>query len=303
MSTINRSYLTNLLLPGAHAIFANYNIYPDQWKEIYSQHTSEKAVEYEIQTSELGPAQMRPEGAPTAMDDMREIFTSRYNHLAYAIGFVITRFAIEDNLYKDQFPQQMLNLRNSLATVKNVNGAYLFNNAFNLNSAGSDGLPMLSTQHPTKSGVLANTFDSFVGLNEQTLEQAITIIKGWTGYSGLKINTNTIKLLTSQSLAFTASRLLNSQYRVGTSNNDINTIAHDKYMPGGSVVNQYILNPNAWFILTDEPNGFKYFSRTKVDIDFLTDISTDNVTVRAMERYSMGYSNWRCVFGSIGAGA
>ena len=303
MTTINRAVISNLLLPGAHAVFANYNIYPAQWKEIYTPYTSNKAIEYEIQTSELGPAQMRPEGSPTYLDDMKEVFTSRYEHLAYAIGFQITRFAIEDNLYKDQFPKQMLNLRNSLETVKNVNGANLFNNAFNLNSAGSDGLPMLSTQHPTKYGVLANTFNNFVGLNESSLEEMITIVKGWTGYSGLKTNTNTIKILTGQSLAFSASRLLNSQYRIGTTNNDINVIAHDKYMPGGSVVNQFIQNPNAWFVLTDEPNGFKYFSRTKLDIDFLTDTMTNNVTVCAMERYSMGFSNWRAVAGSIGVGA
>jgi hypothetical protein len=301
---INRSYITSLLRPGAHAIFANYNIYPEQWKEIYSQHISDKAVEYEIQTKELGIAQIRPEGSPTAMDDMREVFTSSYVNTAYGIGFQITRFAIEDNLYKDQFPQQMQNLRNSLATIKNVNGAYLFNNAFNQqNSAGSDGQPLLSTQHPTNIGTLANTFNNNVGLNEQTLEEAITIIKGWKNYAGLQINTNTIKLLVPQALAFTGSRLLNSQYRVGTTNNDINVLAHDKYMPGGCIVNQYLLNPNAWFILTDEPNGFKYFRRTALDIDFITDPNTDNVTVRAMERYAMGYSNWRCVFGSIGIGA
>lgn len=300
---INRSYITALLRPGAHAIFADYNIYPDQWKEIYSQHISNKAVEYEIETKTLGVAQIRAEGAPTAMDDMRETFTTSYLNTGYSIGFQITRFAIEDNLYKDQFPQQMLSLRNSLATVKNINGASIFNNARNLNSAVSDGLPFLSTQHPTANGVLANTFNSNVGLNEQSLEEAITIIKGWTNYAGLKINTNTIKLLVPQALAFTASRLLNSQYRVGTNNNDISALVHDKYMPGGYTVNQFILNPNAWFILTDNPNGFKYFSRTKVDVDFITDPNTDNVTVRAFERYAMGLSNWRAGFGSIGIGA
>lgn len=301
MATINRSYISSLLRPGLHAVFGNYDIYPDLWKDIYSQHTSDKAVEYEMEMQGLGLAQLKADGAPVALGEMKQVFETQYQNNFYGIGFVITRAAIEDNLYKDQFPQQALNLRNSLATVKNVNGAALFNNAFNLNSIGSDLQPLASTQHPTANGTLANTFTNGVGLNESSIEDAITIIKGWTNYAGLRINTNTIKLLVPQAGAYQASRLLNSQYRTGTANNDISSIVHDKYMPGGFIVNQFIINPNFWGILTDEPNGFKYFSRTKPEVDFITDPNTDNVTVRIIERYAMNFSNWRAGFFSIGA--
>lgn len=303
MSIINRGYITSFLRPGLNTVFANFNTYPDLWKEIYSQHLSEKAVEYDVSFKELDLAQLRGEGAPTAMGDMRELYTTSYLHAAYAIGFQITRFAIEDNLYKEQFPQQALNMRQSLATVKNVNGAYLFNNGFNANSTGGDGQPLYSTAHPTTVGTLANTFTNAVGLNEVSLQSAITIVKGWTNNAGWKINTNTIKLLVPQNMTYEASRLLNSAYTPNSGDNAINPLNYDKWMPGGVCTNQFILNPNFWAILTDEPNGFKYFSRTKPDIDFITDTMTDNVTVRMMERYSMNYSNWRCSFGAIGLGA
>src|ERR1700760_224058 len=131
MSIINRSYITSLLRPGLHAVFGNYNIYPDLWKEFYSQHTSDKAVEYEIEIQGLPLAQLKPDGAPVAMGDMKQVYESSYVNNFYGIGFQITRAAIEDNLYKDQFPQQALNLRNSLATVKNTYGTFFINNAFN----------------------------------------------------------------------------------------------------------------------------------------------------------------------------
>jgi hypothetical protein len=301
MAIINRSYITSLLRPGLHAVFGDFETYPDLWKEIYSQHTSDKAVEYEIELQGLPLAQLKPDGAPVAMGQMNQVYETQYINSFYGIGFQITRAAIEDNLYKDQFPQQALNLRNSLSTVKNTNGAYLFNNAFNANSTGSDGQPLCSTQHPTAQGTLANTFSNGVGLNESSLEDAITIIKSWTNVAGLRINMSPVKLLVPQAGAFQASRILNSQYRTGTTNNDINAIVHDKYLPGGFIVNQFILNPNFWGILTDEANGFKYFQRSKVDIDFITDPNTDNVTVRAIERYAMNFSNWRAFFGSVGA--
>lgn len=301
MATINRGYIESLLRPGLHAVFGNYEVYPDLWKEIYSQHTSDKAVEYEVEIRGLGLAQLKPDGAPVFMGDMGQQWESQYVNNFYGIGFQITRATIEDNLYKEQFPQQAMNLRNSLSTVKNTNGAYIFNNAFNANSTGSDGQPLASTQHPTATGTLANTFTNGVGLNESSLEDAITIIKSWTNVAGLRINMSPLKVLVPQANAFQISRILNSQYRTGTANNDINAIVHDKYIPGGFIVNQFLVNPNFWGILTDEPNGFKYFNRSKADVDFITDPNTDNVTVRIIERYSMGYSNWRGGFFSIGA--
>jgi hypothetical protein len=301
MATINRSYIQSLLRPGLYSVFGNYDVYPDLWKEIYSQHVSDKAVEYIVEIQGLGLAQLKPEGNPVALSDMKQFQESSFVNQTYGIGFVITREALRDNQYPDQFPQQALNLRNSLSTVKNTNGAAVFNNAFNSLSTGADGQPLASTQHPTAVGTLANTFTDNPGLNESSLEDAITIIKGWTNAAGLRINTNALKLLVPQAGAFQASRLLNSQYRMDTGDNTISAIVHDKYIPGGFIANQFILNPKFWGVLTDEPNGFMYFSKEKLDVDFLTDSNTDNVTVRAIERYSFGYANWRGGFFALGA--
>ena len=301
MATINRSNIPSLLRPGLHAVFMDYNIYPALWKDIYSVHRSDKAVEYEVEMRGLPLAQIKNEGAPVVTGDMAQAYQSSYVNQYYGIAFVITRAAIMDNLYLTEFPQQALQLRSSLDTLKNINGAYLFNNAFSNASTGSDGRPLCDTAHPTSTGALPNTFSNGVQFNEAAIEDAITIIKSWTNVGGLKINLNSIKTLVPQSRAFDAARIFKSEFRTGTGNNDINAIVHDKYMPGGYIVNQFINNPNTWFILSDEPNGFKHFMRESLDIDFITDIDTDNVKVRAIERYSFGYSSWRAVFGSQGA--
>lgn len=301
MATINRSYIQSLLRPGAYSIFGNYDVYPDLWKELYSQHKSDKAVEYVIEMQGLGLGQLKPEGNPVALGEMKQFQESAFINQTYGIGFVITREALKDNQYPDQFPQQALNLRTSLSTVKNTNAAALFNNAFNALSTGADGSSLASTTHATAIGTLSNTFTDNPGLNESSIEDAITIIKGWTNAAGLRINTNALKLLVPTAGGFQASRLLNSQYRMDTGDNTISAIVHDKYIPGGFVSNQFILNPKFWGLLTDEPNGLMYFSKEPLDIDFLTDPLTDNVTVRAIERYSFGYANWRCGFFALGA--
>lgn len=301
MALINRSNIPTLLRPGLAAVFGDYNTYPALWKDIYTQHRSNKAVEYEMEMQGLPLAQIKSDGAPVAMGSMQQAYETSYINQYYGIGFQITRAAIMDNQYQSDFPQQSLQLRNSLDTLKNINGAYMFNNAFTQASTVSDGQPLCSTTHPISTGTLANTFNNGVQLNEAALEDAITLIKSWSNVAGLKINLNSIKLLVPQSRAFDAARILKSEYRTGTGNNDINAIVHDKYMPGGYIVNQFITNPNYWFILTDEPNGFKYYLRESLDIDFITDVTTDNMTVRAIERYSFGCSNWRAVFGSQGA--
>lgn len=298
---INRSNTPSLLRPGLMTVFGDYNMYPALWKSIYSQHRSDKAVEYDLEMQGLPLAQIKEDGSPVSMGTMQQAYMTSYVNQYYGIGFQITRAAIMDNQYQSEFPQQALQLRNSLDTLKNINATFLFNNAFTAASTVSDGMPMCSTAHPTATGTLANTFTNGVQLNEAALEDAITIIKGWTNVAGLKINLNSIKLLIPQSRAFDASRILKSEFRTGTANNDINAIYHDKYMPGGYIINQFITNPNYWFILTDHPNSFKYMLRETLDIDFITDTITDNVTVKAVERYSFNTSAWRGVFGSTGA--
>lgn len=301
MAIINRSNIPTLLRPGLAAVFGDYNIYPALWKDIYSQHRSDKAVEYEMEMQGLPLAQIKADGAPTSTGTMGQAYETSYVNQYYSTGFVITRAAILDNQYQSEFPRQSMQLRNSLDTLKNINAAYIFNNAFNAASTVSDGQSLCSTAHPIQTGVLANTFTNGVQFNEAAVEDAITLIKSWAGFSGLKINLNSIKALVPQSRAFDAARIFKSEFRTGTANNDINAIVHDKYMPGGYIVNQFLTNPNAWFILTDEPNGFKFYLRENLDIDFITDVVTDNVTVRAIERYAFGCSNWRATFGSQGA--
>lgn len=301
MAIINRSNIPTLLRPGLHAVFGDYNIYPALWKDIYSVHRSSKSVEYEMEMQGLPLAQLKFDGSPVSSGDMRQAYETSYVNQYYGISFQITRAAIMDNQYTSEFPQQALQLRNSLDTLKNINGAFLFNNAFNASSTVSDGQPLCSTMHPISTGTLPNRFTNGVQFNEAAVEDAITIIKSWSNIAGLKINLNSIKALVPQSRAFDAARIFKSEFRTNTANNDINAIVHDKYMPGGYIVNQFITNPNYWFILSDEPNGFKHFLREPLDIDFITDVVTDNVTVRAIERYSFGCSNWRAVFGSQGS--
>ena len=301
MAQINRSNLPSLLRPGLKTVFGNYNVYPDLWKDVYSIYRSDKAVEYDMEMQGLGLAQLKADGSPVAMGSMMQGYQTSYTHQFFGIGYNITRGAVEDNLYEAEFPQQSMQLRHSLQVLKNINCMYQFNNAFNQNSAVSDGQPLCSTAHPISTGQLANRFTNAVQLNEASLEDAITLIKGWQNLAGLQINVSAVKLLVPQKQAFNAARLLKSSFRTGTANNDISAIVHDKYMPGGYIINQFITNPNYWFILTDEPNGFKYFQRTNLDIDFIMDPNTDNTTVRAIERYSPGCSNWRATFGAFAA--
>lgn len=301
MALINRDYIPALLRPGANTIYGDYNVFPDLWTKIYAHNVAKHAVEYDVEIQGLPLATKKPEGSPTFLADMKQAYITAYTIYTYSIGFQITREAIEDNVYQDQFPQQALNLRNSMSTLKNTNGAYVFNNATNLNSVGNDGEPLLSTKHPTAQGTLANTFSNGVGLNETSLEEAITMIKQWTNVAGLPIDLSARKLLVPTGLNYQASRLLNTAYRTGTANHDISAIVHDKHIPGGFIVNRFITNPGFWGLITDHPNGFKYFSKVKANVDFLTDTNTDNVMVRILERYAMGYTSWRGFFGSIGA--
>lgn len=296
MAIINRSNIQSLLRPGQAAIFEDYNIYPQWWHNVYSRHRSNKAVEYETQMQSLGLASLKQDGAPVSMGTMQQAYTTSYVHQYFGIGFQITRAAILDNLYQSEFPMQNVALRNSLETVKNINAAYLFNNAFNPSVILADGQPLASTQHPTAVGTLANTFGGVVQFSEATVEDAITIIKGWTNVAGLQIEMLPQKTLVPQKLAFQAARIFKSEFRTDTPNNDINAIYHDKYMPQGYLVSQFLTNPYNWFILTQEPNGFKYYLREPLDIDYIDDITTDTLTVRAIERYSFNCSNWRAAF-------
>lgn len=297
---ITRSSIPSLLRPGLADVFADWNIYGDIWKSIYKILRSDKAVEYDLEMQTLGLAQLQVDGAPGFQDTFQQGYQTSYLHNYYSTSFTISRASVLDNMYQAQFPQQSVQLKNSLRTLKNINAMYLFNNAFNANSTVSDGQPLCSTVHPIATGTQANTFANGVTFSEAAVEEAITIIRSWQNLAGLQLDTKSVKALVPQRLAFQAARIFKSEYRTGTGDNDINAIYHDKYMPGGYLVNQFIQNPNYWFLLTDNENSFKHFIREGLDIDFITDVYTNNTTVRALERYSFGCSDWRGVFGSSG---
>ncbi len=301
MSLITRGQIQTLLRPGLLTVFGDYNIWEPQWKKIYTTHQSDKATEYDMEMQGLGLAQPKGDGEAVASGIMQQGFMTSYVNQYYGLSFQITRASILDNLYEKEFPQQAMQLRNSLETLKNINAMYIFNNAFNASGAVSDKKPLCATDHPTATGTLANTFSNPVQMNETAIEDAITIIKGWTNLGGIKINMNTIKFLVPQARTYDATRIFKSAYTPFSANNAVNPLVTDNWMPGGVLTNQFITNPQSWFIITDEENGFKYMMREKLEIKFITDINTDNVTVRAIERYSMNCSNWRATFGSLGA--
>ncbi len=298
---ITRSLIQNLLRPGAHSVFFDYNTYPQLWKNIYKIRKSEMAVEYDYEMRSLPLAQQKADGSPAFIGDFGQGYTTSYVSNYYSIAFQISRAAIKDNLYQAQFPQQATQLRDSLDALKNINSMYVFNNAFNPNSTVSDGQPLCSTQHPVSTGVMANTFSNGVTFSEQAVEQAITIMQGWQSLGGIPLDTHSVRALVPVPLAFQAARIFKSEYDPFTANNAVNPLVVDKYMPGGYMKNIFLTNPNNWFILTDNNYSFQYFLRESLNIDFITDTLTDNVTVRALERYVFGCSNWRGVFGAIGA--
>lgn len=298
---INTSSIAQLLRPGLACVFGDYNTYPDQWKEIFSIHHSDKQVEYEVEMKLLGLAEMKAEGGSVRYDSMAQRYVTQYFHQYYGIGFIITRQAILDNLYKDRFPMATKALKDSLRQVKNMNAANVFNNGFNPAYPIGDGQPLFSSTHPIDGGTVSNTFAVPTQLNETSLEQAIIQIQAFKNDAGLLVSNMPTKLLVPRELQFTADVLLGSKYRVGTANNDISAIYHMNAVPEGYRVNQFLTNPNAWFVLTDNSNGFKYYEREPIDVDIFTDIDTDNLKCRAIERYSFGVSNFRAAYGSAGA--
>jgi len=293
---ITRSNIPSLLRPDLAAVFWDYNTYPAIWKEIFKVLRSDKSAEYELEMQGLGLGRLKQDGSPVEMSSFQQAYTTSYVHQYFGIAYSISRAAMKDNLYKQNFAGQAEMMRKSLETVKNYNAASVFNNGFNVNFPVSDGKSLFAEDHPIATGTLANTFTNGVGFTETAVEQAITLIRSWKNAAGLQLDLKSVKALVPQKLAFQAARIFKSEYQTDTANNNISAIYHDKYMPGGYIVNQF-LSPNNWFILTDEPNGFKYYLRENLDIDFINDPITDNLTVRALERYSFGCSNWRAAVG------
>jgi phage major head subunit gpT-like protein len=297
---ISRSDIRSLLEPNLRAVFGMAPMYPAQWSEIFDVYSSEKAVETEVEMKFTGLAQMRPEGSPTAMDSMGQRIVSSYYHRYFSLGFQITRAALVDDLYKTRFPMMAKSLKHSLDQTKEIVGANVINNGFNDDYPLGDGQPLFSVEHPIDNGVVANMPEVAVDLSEAALEAAIISIQQFKDQAGLTIMTQAKKLLVPPAGQFTADRLLNSVYRTGTANNDINAIYNTKAIPAGYRVNQFFTHPNSWVILTDAPDGAKHYVREKPQTSVDTDFLTDGLLAKAVERYSFGVSNFRCMYGSLG---
>lgn len=299
--TINTTAIRSLLRPGLAAIFGDYTMYPSQWTEIFEKHTSDKAYEIEVEIKMLGLAAIKAEGAPTTYDNMGQRFITNYVHRYVSIGFIITRQAIKDNLYQAKFPMQGKALKDSMLQTKEVLGASVLNNGFDSNFPIGDGQPLFSTAHPIDNGTVANTFSVQADLNETSLQDAIVGVQRFKDAAGKRVMIKQQKLIVPTPLQWQAERLLKSEFRTATANNDVNAIYTTGAVPKGYRVNQFLTDDDAWFLLTDCPNGFKHYEREALETDVYTDFDTDNLKAKALERYSFGCTDFRAAWGSSGA--
>jgi hypothetical protein len=300
---ISRAQLLKELLPGLNALFGlEYKTYGEQHKEIYESETSERSFEEETKLSGFSAAPVKNEGSAIAYDNAQEAWTARYNHETIAMGFSITEEAVEDNLYDSLSSRYTKALARAMAYTKQVKAAYVLNNAFTTGVTYGDGVVLCSTAHPLISGgTNSNRPTTGADLNETSLENAVIQIAAWTDERGLLIAAKPKKLVVPPALQFVATRLLETELRVGTTDNDINAIKNNGSIPGGYTVNNYLTDTNAWFLLTDVPNGLKHFVRTPMSTGMDGDFDTGNVRYKARERYSFGVSDPLGIFGSPGS--
>jgi len=300
---ISRAQLLKELLPGLNALFGmEYASYGEEHKEIYEQETSERSFEEETKLSGFSAAPVKAEGTAIQYDNAQEAWTSRYNHETIALGFSITEEAVEDNLYDSLSKRYTKALARAMAYTKQVKAAGVLNQAFSSGVTGGDGVSLCSTAHPLVSGgTNSNTFATQSDLNETSLEAAIIQIAGWTDERGLLIAAKGRKLIVPPALMFVAKRLLDTELRVGTSDNDINALRAMGAISGGFTVNHFLTDTNGWFLLTDVPNGLKHFVRTPLANSMDGDFDTGNVRYKSRERYSFGWSDPLGIFGSAGA--
>ena len=300
---ISRAQLLKELVPGLNALFGlEYKRYQEEHKEIYETETSERSFEEETKLSGFGAAPVKKEGEAIAYDNAQEAWTARFNHETIAMGFSITEEAMEDNLYDSLSSRYTKALARAMAYTKQVKAASILNNGFNAAVTYGDGQPLFSASHPLVSGgTNSNRPATAADLNETSLEAAVIQIAAWTDERGLLIAAKPRKLVVPPGLMFVATRLLKTELRVGTADNDINALKTNGSIPGGYAVNHWLTDPNAWFICTDVPNGLKHFTRVAMSTGMDTDFETGNNRYKARERYSFGVADPLGVFGSPGA--
>jgi len=299
---ISRGQLVKELEPGLNALFGlEYKRYENQHLEIFDTENSDRAFEEEVMLSGFANAQVKPEGSGVVFDNAQETFTARYTHNTIALAFAITEEAIEDNLYDRLASRYTKALARSMANTKQVTAANVLNNAFSASYPGGDGVALLATNHPTIAGTFKNTLSTAADLNETSLEQALIDINALTDERGLKIAARGIKMIVPPELQFTAERLMKSNQRTGTADNDTNAIRSMGLVQEGYVINNFLTDTDAFFIKTDVPNGMKMFVRAPIKTAMEGDFDTGNVRYKARERYSFGWSDPRGLYGSPGA--
>jgi len=301
---ISRAQLAKELEPGLNALFGmEYSRYENQHSEIFTTESSDRAFEEEVMLSGFGAAPTKSEGSAVNFDDANEAYTARYNHETIALAFSITEEAVEDNLYDRLSSRYTRALARSMAHTKQVKAAAVLNNAFTAGtSAGGDGVALCDASHPlTNGGTFANEPSTAADLNETSLEDALINIAGFVDERGLKVALRGMKLVIPRQLQFIAERIMASNLRVGTADNDTNAMRSMGMLPEGYAVNDFLTDTDAFFVMTDAPRGMIHFERTALSTNMEADFDTGNMRFKARERYSFGFSDPRCIFGSPGA--
>ena len=300
---ISRAQLAKELEPGLNALFGmEYDRYENEHAEIFDTESSDRAFEEEVLIVGFGNASVKEEGQGVQFDSASEGFTARYTHETVALAFSLTEEAVEDNLYDRLGARYTKALARSMAHTKQVKAANVLNNAFSASFTGGDGVSLISTAHPlANGGTIANRATTMADLNETSLENALINISTFVDDRNMILALRGTKLIVPPQLQFVADRLLDTPGRVGTADNDINAIKNMGLLPQGYAVNHFLVDTDAFFITTDCPDGFKHFERTPITTSMEGDFDTGNVRYKARERYSFGFSNPRCVFGSQGA--
>lgn len=290
------------LWPGVSAWFgASYSEHPTEYTEIFSVMSSEKNYEEDVMVTGFGLAPVKTEGSAYSYDSESQGFTKRYKHVAYGLGYIVTREELADNLYEKVSKQRSKRLAFSMRQTRETIGANVLNRAFNLSYVGGDGKELLATDHPSLAGNWANELSVAADLSEASLEDMLILISNAKNDRGLKIALRGMKLIVPTAEQFEACRILESTLRVGTANNDVNAIRKKGLLPDGYVINHYLTDTDAWFVKTDAPNGMTWFDREAVEFVQDSDTDTDNAKAKSYMRFSVGHTDPRAMYGSQGS--
>lgn len=302
MAIINTGSFSKALWPGVNAWYGMaYDEFPVEWTDLFDSYSSRKAYEEDVGTTGFGLAQIKPEGQGITYDSEGQGFVTRYTHVVYAIGFIITRELYDDDQYDVVAERRAKKLAMSMRQTKETVGANVYNRAFNASFLGGDGVAMIVSNHPNVAGGTAsNLLAVAANLSEAALEQACVDISRYTNDRGLRIQVMPQSIVIPPEQMFEIERILKSQYRVGTPNNDINALVSMGKFPGGIKINHYLTSTTAWFVRTNCPDGLKYFTRKDDAFAEDNDFDTENAKFKAMSRYSFGWTDWRSIYGTPG---